>query len=183
MTQNDNELAKRIKNGDQNTFKILYVRYSDLLFAYILHHLNKDKETTADIWQDTWAIAIEKIESFQHKSSIFTWLCGIAKNKISDHYRDTKNKEQFQQTEKLQVDIDSEELEIELADAETTADVINVLAELSDEYRFLLMAKYIENKNIDEISRVIDKSYKATESMLTRAREAFRKKFIKMVKS
>jgi RNA polymerase sigma-70 factor, ECF subfamily len=78
---------------------------------------------------------------------------------------------------KLNFDIDTEELDVELIDIETQAVVIAVLANLSTEYRYLLEAKYIENKSIDEISNEIGKTYKATESMLTRARESFRKEF------
>ncbi|MCX6239490.1 MAG: sigma-70 family RNA polymerase sigma factor [Bacteroidia bacterium] len=183
MTQSDNELVKRIKNGEQSAFKVLYLKYSDLLFAYILHHLDKDKEVASDIWQETWVVFIEKINDFQHKSSIFTWLCAIAKNKISDYYMNAKKQERFKSIEKLHFDIDAEELEIELVDLETQADVITVLANLTDVHRYLLVTKYIENKGIDEISFEIGKSYKATESILTRAREAFRKEFRKIIKS
>jgi len=72
-------------------------------------------------------------------------------------------------------------LEFELVDLETQIDVITVLANLKDEYRYLLVAKYIENKSIDEISLETGKSYKTTESMLTRSREAFRMEF-KLIK-
>ena len=183
MTPSDNELVKEIKNGEQSAFKVLYLKYSDLLFAYILHHLDKDKEVASDIWQETWVVVIEKINDFQYKSSIFTWLCAIAKNKISDYYRNAKKKERFQRIEKLHFDIDAEELEIELVDLETQVDVITVLANLTDMDRYLLVAKYIENKGIDKISLEIGKSYKATESMLTRSREAFRKEFKQIIKS
>jgi len=183
MTQSDNELVKEIKNGEQSAFKILYLKYSDLLFAYILHHVDKNKEVASEIWQETWVVVIEKINDFQYKSSIFTWLCAIAKNKISDYYRNAKKKERFQSIEKLNFDIDVEELEIELVDLETQVDVITVLANLTDMYRYLLVAKYIENKGIDEISFKIGKSYKATESLLTRSREAFRKEFKQIIKS
>jgi DNA-directed RNA polymerase specialized sigma24 family protein len=87
----------------------------------------------------------------------------------------------FQSIEKNHFDIDAEELEIELVDLETQVDVITVLANLTDAYRYLLVAKYIENKGIDEISLEIGKSYKATESMLTRSREAFRKEFKQII--
>lgn len=63
-----------------------------------------------------------------------------------------KKKERFQRIEKLHFDIDAEELEIELMDLETQVDVITVLANLTDVYRYILVAKYIENKGIDEIS-------------------------------
>lgn len=183
MTQNDNQLVKEIKNGEQSAFKVLYLKYSDLLFAYILHHLDKDKDVASDIWQETWVVFIEKINDFQFKCSIFTWLCAIAKNKISDYYRNAKKQELFQSIGKLNFDIDTEEFEVELIDIETQVDVIVVLGKLTNEYRYLLEAKYIENKSIDEISCEIDKSYKATESMLTRAREAFRKEFKQIKKS
>lgn len=94
-----------------------------------------------------------------------------------------KKKERFQRIEKLHFDIDAEELEIELMDLETQVDVITVLANLTDVYRYILVAKYIENKGIDEISLETGKSYKATESMLTRSREAFRKEFKQIIKS
>jgi RNA polymerase sigma-70 factor, ECF subfamily len=96
MTQSDNQLVKEIKNGEQSAFKVLYLKYSDLLFAYILHHLDKDKDVAFDIWQETWVVFVEKINDFQNKSSIFTWLCAIAKNKISDYYRNTKKWKLFQ---------------------------------------------------------------------------------------
>ena len=177
MTQSDNELVKAINKGEQGAFKIIYDRYSDLLFTYIMHHLNNDKEMASDIWQDTWIVAVEKSKDFKSKSSFFTWLCAIAKNKISDYYRNAKKEEQFERIEKMHFDIDDEELNIELIDSKTQVEVITVLGSLEELYRDLLIAKYIDNKSIDEISTEMGKSYKATESLLSRSREAFRKEF------
>ena len=183
MTQNENELVRRIINGDQGAFKALYVKYSDLLFAYILHHLDKDKDTASDIWQETWVVFVEKINDFQNKCTIFTWLCAIAKNKIADYHRNAEKQDPFQSIDKLNFVMDAEELDAGSIDAETQVDVVTVLANLTGRYRYLLEAKYIENKSIDEISCLIGKSYKATESMLTRARESFRKAFRQIKKS
>lgn len=175
MALPDKELIKRIKNKSQSAFKDLYLKYSDLLFAYISHQLDNNKEVASDIWQETWIIAVEKIIDFQYKSNVFTWLCAIAKNKISDYYRLIEKQRKLNDEIKIYFDIDNEE--IELVDDRTQADVITVLANLIDEYRCLLMARYLENKSVEEISLVIGKSYKATESMLSRARNAFREKF------
>jgi len=183
MTPGDNDLVKEIKNGEQSAFRVLYLKYSDLLFAYILHHLDKDKDAASDIWQETWVVFVEKIHDFQFKSSIFTWLCAIAIKKISDYYRNAKKQELFQRIGNRYFDIDAEEPEAGSIDAKTQADVITVLANLTSAYRYLLEAKYIENKSIGELSCEIGKSYKATESMLTRARESFRKEFKQIIKS
>ena len=64
MTPGDNELVKGIIDGKQSAFQILYLKYSDLLFAYILHHLDHDREVASDIWQDTWVVFIEKVNDF-----------------------------------------------------------------------------------------------------------------------
>jgi RNA polymerase sigma-70 factor (ECF subfamily) len=177
MNPSDNDLVKKVRKGEQDAFKVLYLKYSDLLFAYIIHNLSNNQDIAPDIWQETWCIAVEKLDNFQFKSSFFTWLCAIAKNKIYDYYRQTKRQDSFVSAGKIHFDIDSEEIENELIDVETRSDVVTVLANLTDKYNYLLKAKYIENKSTDEIAVVIGKSYKATESMLTRARESFRKKF------
>ena len=146
----------------------MYLKYSDLLFAYILHQV--DKETATEIWQETWVVFAEKINDSQYRNTIFTWVSAIAKNKISDHYRNVKKQERFKDIDNLNFEFDTEELDIGSIDCETQADVVTVLAHLTSEYRYLLEAKYIENKSIDEISGEIGKSYKSTESMLARAK-------------
>jgi RNA polymerase sigma-70 factor (ECF subfamily) len=176
MTPSENELVKKIRKGDQDAFKVLYLKYSDLLFAFIIHNLD-NHDLAQDIWQETWCIAVEKLDNFQFKSSFFTWVCAIAKNKIYDYYRQTKRRESFVSIGGNHFDINSEETDNELINAETQSDVVMVLADLNEEYTFLLKAKYIENKSTDEIAITIGKSYKATESMLTRARDAFRNKY------
>ena len=175
--QSNNDLIKGVKNGDQEAFKILYSRYADLLYAFILYQLDKNREAASDIWQETWMSFIEKINSFQHKSNVFTWLCAISKNKIIDFYRLSKTQREFKNNLSYQFDIDKEEIKTEFIDNKTQSDVITILATLSDEHRKLLMLRYFENKSVNEISVEIGKSYKATESNLSRAREAFRKKF------
>ncbi|HPF50554.1 MAG TPA: sigma-70 family RNA polymerase sigma factor [Draconibacterium sp.] len=175
MALTDKELIGRIKTGNQDAFKELYHRYSDLLFAFIMIRLDNNNEASSDIWQETWIIAVEKISDFSFKSTVFTWLCAIAKNKISDYYRLNEKHRKISNEVRNHIDIDNEE--IDMVDDVVQEDVLTVLANLNEEYRYLLLSRYFENKSVEEISQAIGKSYKATESLLTRSREAFRKKF------
>jgi RNA polymerase sigma factor (sigma-70 family) len=52
--------------------------------------------------------------------------------------------------------------------------VTQVLGQLPSEYRAALVARYGEGRSVEEIAQLLDKSYKAAESTLSRAREAFR---------
>lgn len=174
MVQTDQRIIRKIRAGSQEAFKELYQKYSDLLFAYVLSRIDNDREAAKDIWQETWLIAVEKISDFNSGCTVFTWLCAIANNKISDYFRLKEKHRKFDTEMKLTIDIANDEIDVAGEGVQET--VIKVLADLSDEYRCLLMARYFENKSVDEISLEIGKSYKATESLLTRSRNAFRKK-------
>ncbi len=175
MAQTDKKIVRRINAGSQEAFTELYQKYSDLLFAYLLRRLDNDRDVAIDIWQETWLVAVEKISDFKSDCTVFTWLCAIANNKISDYFRLKEKHRKFDTVMKPTIDIDYDEVDVVNEDVQET--VIKVLADLSDEHRYLLMARYFENKSVDEISLQIGKSYKATESLLTRSRNAFRKKF------
>jgi len=61
-------------------------RHTRELFSWALHKVS-DKELAADLVQDTFLAAAEKIDSFKGNSSPKTWLFSILNNKIIDHYR------------------------------------------------------------------------------------------------
>ena len=45
------------------------------------------REAAEDLVQDTFMVACQRWETFERKSEVRTWLFGILKNKIADHYR------------------------------------------------------------------------------------------------
>jgi RNA polymerase sigma-70 factor (TIGR02943 family) len=53
-----------------------------------------DKELAKDLVQETFATAFEQKDRFERKSSPKTWLLGILKNKIFDHYRKSYSRPQ-----------------------------------------------------------------------------------------
>ncbi len=65
-------------------------KYSDTLFKIALYRVN-DRSDAEDLVQETFIAAHRAAESFQGKSSEKTWLLGILKHKILDHYRSKMN--------------------------------------------------------------------------------------------
>ena len=51
------------------------------------------------------------------------------------------------------------------------------LAELSGEQRIVLVLRYLDQLPVREIATIIGRSEKATESLLSRAREGFRRAY------
>ncbi len=60
--------------------------HADYLYAYAISRIN-DEEQAKDLVQETFLAALEKVNSFEGKSSERTWLTAILRNKIVDVYR------------------------------------------------------------------------------------------------
>lgn len=60
--------------------------YGDTLYRYAFLHCN-DRETAEDLVQDTFIAALRSFSSYKGGSSLRTWLIGILKHKLMDHYR------------------------------------------------------------------------------------------------
>jgi RNA polymerase sigma-70 factor (ECF subfamily) len=69
-------------------------QYADYLFRYALLHL-RDRSLAEDAVQETFLAALECYGGFNGDSSLKTWLLGILKHKIIDHFRKSWRQTQF----------------------------------------------------------------------------------------
>lgn len=60
--------------------------HGDYLYAFALSRV-RDEFLAEDLVQDTLLAAMQAQKTFREKSSEKTWLCGILKHKIIDHFR------------------------------------------------------------------------------------------------
>ena len=63
--------------------------YGDALFGFAMARV-KDRATAEDMVQETFLAAMRGLARFKGRSSIKTWLFGILKHKLIDHYRKNK---------------------------------------------------------------------------------------------
>jgi RNA polymerase sigma-70 factor (ECF subfamily) len=172
-------LVSRAMAGSEAALAALYDRYADPLFAFIHHHLDAPRADVEDVFQETWLAALRSLQSYRGKTRIFFWLCGIARHKIADrsfHLR----KERFQGAPLIKGEALAGLVEEGplpdglLAQIETRSLVVEALALLPAEYRSALLARYVEECGVPEIARRLGRTYKATESLLSRARSSLR---------
>ncbi len=174
----DLTLARRTAAGDEAALRTLYERYADPLFAYICHCFAGARGDAEEIWQDTLLVALRSLENYRGQSRLFTWLCGIARNKIADRLRSrgqpTTVFSEVSNKQLAAVLEDGPLPEEILARRATRLQVIEALMALPEEYRLALTARYAQERSVEEVAQLLGKSYKATESILSRARAAFR---------
>src|SRR5262245_47626143 len=111
--------------------------------------------------------ALRSMGSFGGRSSLRTWLFGIARNKAHERLRERGRPQALP-------DLEATDLSEEVAQSEETAARVGAaLAELPVEYRRALEDKYVRGLSLAEIARRRGRTFKATESLVVRARRAF----------
>ncbi len=171
--------------GDRAAAASLFEGHLDGLYEFVHWRLGSDRASAEDVVQDTFLVALQRMDSFDGRSSLHTWLCGIAKNRIRMARRKRRPvaladilEEADPEIFDVLADLESAELpEWALEREETRALVGATLSSLPPEYRDALLQKYVAGLSVNEMAMRAGKSPKATESRLTRARVALARVF------
>lgn len=84
----DNELVQHYREGDANSFKVLFERYQGTVFGYIFS-LVKDKEIANEIFEHTFYKVIYTIKRDQYnfESEFSPWVLRTAQRLIKSYFR------------------------------------------------------------------------------------------------
>lgn len=176
----DQKLIKEILNNNKKAISIFYKTYQARLLNFILRKVNNKKDAE-EILQDTFLSALDNLPIFRGNSSLFTWLCSIARHETADFFRRKKIKTIVFSRIPFLKKIVSEALgpDLALQEKETKMKIFKTLRSLSEGYEEILRLKYIDDLSMAEIADQLKTTVKAVESKLFRARLAFQKEFVK----
>ena len=184
--EQDRSLAAKVAAGDQGAFDVFFREYFPRLFRFTLTRVDNNEELAEEIVQRTMCIVVRKMGSYRGEALLFTWLCQICRNETSSVFR--------QRNLELREDIPIEDhpavqaaLESVAADdgrpesalrRDEIANFVRVTLEhLPANYASALEMKYVRGCSVREIADSLSVGEKAAESILTRARVAFRERF------
>jgi RNA polymerase sigma-70 factor, ECF subfamily len=179
----DRQLAQRLIGGDQQAFRAFFAQYAQLLAAFVLRRSNMDRAAAEDIVQNVMIRALRALPDYRAEASLLTWMCQICRSELADVRRRTARRP-------ATVSMDSDastaaavgqlrglaelEPERQAALGEHTGAVVRVLERLPERYTWALEWKYGEDMSVEEIGRQLGISATAAQSLLARARDAFR---------
>jgi RNA polymerase sigma-70 factor (ECF subfamily) len=156
-------------SGDDAAWRTLYEDAFAGLYGYALWRCGGLRDRADDVAQDTWLTAVRRLKAFDPERGDFaSWLRGIASNLLRNHFRKERRGGPIQVLDGLAVVNDS------AAERDRAEHVAVALAALPDHYEAVLRAKYLDGRAVAEIASATDSTEKAVESLLTRARQAFR---------
>lgn len=178
----DLALARALLKGDEREFDRFFEEYFPRLYRFALTRLESDEDAVKDVVQATLTNAVRSMKSYRGDASMFTWLCTICRNEIAAYYRRLARSVPVVAADDEAIRPILESLE---ADASASPDarhqrvqvvrlVQEVLDHLPTNYGNALEWKYIEGFSVSEIAGRLEISELAAQSVLARARNAFR---------
>ena len=177
-------LVKRMLRGDQEAFAAFFDAHFAPLFRFALRRTGGDADAAEEIVQATLSAAVRKLATFRGEASLLTWLTTFCRHEISAYFRARQRMpplvELRDDLPEIRAAIESISADDPVARRETSAQVQSVLDSLPSRYGDVLEWKYIEGLPVTGIAERLGVSAKAAESMLTRARVAFRDAFAAM---
>jgi RNA polymerase sigma-70 factor (ECF subfamily) len=165
-------LRDAVLAGDEQAWRALYVGAFDGLRAYAHWRCAGLGDLADEVVQETWLVAVRRIRSFAPESGSFNgWLRGIAANVLRNHLR----RQVHRNGRARPVPTGTvEPADVPLQRREEAERVARTLAELPEHYEAVLRAKYLDGQSGADIAAERVESSKAVESLLNRARQAFR---------
>jgi RNA polymerase sigma-70 factor (ECF subfamily) len=165
-------LRDAVAAGDEAAWRAWYEAEYAPLEGYVLWRCGGLRDLADDVLQDTWLTAVRRMRAFDPAAGSFHgWLCGIAANVLRNQLRAGRRRRQ----EPLNGEPAKEDGVV--ADRERAQRVAAALAELPERYEAVLRMKYLDRSSVAEIAAQTGETEKTVESLLGRARAAFREAY------
>jgi RNA polymerase sigma-70 factor, ECF subfamily len=163
-----------VLGGDEAAWRAWYEEHCAALEAYVHWRCGGTRDLAEDVLQETWLTAVRAVRRFCPEAGSFRqWLCGVAANIVRNQLRARRRRARRQRTIPSPASAPDPSTNVDGREARAEA-VASALAALPERYERVLRAKYLDQRRVEEIATAWGETPKAIESLLTRAREAFR---------
>ena len=134
----------------------IYSEHAAEVYKFLLK-LCSDASLAEDLMQDTFLKAIEKIDTFDDRCKLTSWLCQIAKNTYFDHLRKKQRRPHFL-LEDENTEPSAPSFEDSLDKDETAREIRNAVHQLNEPYKEVFMLRVYAELSFKEISSMFGKS-------------------------
>ena len=155
----------KLQNGDQAAWSTLVDEWSPRLYNYLVYN-TRNEDDAKDVLSETLFGLVQSIGTFDGNVTLATFIYAIAYRKVADYWR--RSQQTVELSESLSVG-GPNSMRIELAEA---------LEELPELAQQVLLLRYHVGLSVAEIAEILGRSYKATESLLSRVRSQFQHAFV-----
>jgi len=164
------DLARPLLN-EAVAFRAFYDDALPRVYSYFFHRFGGVAAVAEELTQETFFAAVAEIRKGREIIDPLHWVLGIARHKLMDHYRRLERQERAVEVSREAVDAEASTWEA----VERRELTLRALAAVPAMQRAALVLRYLDDLSVAEVARALGRSVHATESLLTRGRESFRR--------
>lgn len=167
---NDELLIQQFKNGNSDAFNALYQRYLPGVYNRVRYVI--PETDVEDVTQEVFIAALKSLPSFRGEAQFGTWLRTLTNHKIAEYYRKRNRKQEAPQVPLIEA-LGRSEGNSARALEERIA-IRKALQKLSDQHREVILLRFAEGLQFNEIAKLTGQNLEATKSLFRRAISALR---------
>ncbi len=178
--ESDNDFStalEKARHGDRAAFDLLVRNYANMVTGLAFRMLGSQDEAL-DCAQDAFVRAWENISRYDPKWSIATWLRRIVTNLALDRLRRRRSHPDLQEAFEETLPSGGELPDAAAERREEAAVVRDVIEDLPDKYRVVIVLRDMEGVDIAEIARITGANSATVRWRLHRARAIFRDRWL-----
>lgn len=159
-------------DGETGTLEATFESYANSVYSFLLSRCGC-VVVAEDLTAETFHAASRQFTLGRGHEVTRPWLFVVAKRRLVDHWRSEGARQRGIDRLKSEASRGPED-----TGSRPEVSAVDVaLASLPDRYRAALVLRYLEDFSVSEVADALCLSYKACESVLTRARKAFARSY------
>ena len=178
MSRDDEaQLVRRAKQGDQAAFAEIYTRHHDAVYAYLYYRVN-DVQVAEDLTGEVFLRLVAKMDRYTYRGRpILAWMYTIARNLLIDHQRKQAQAGMLALEDRW---VTSDPSPPEVAERGLTRDcLIRSLRHLTEDQQHVILHRLIEGRSNAEVASLLGKTEGAVKSLQHRAVASLRRAVMK----
>lgn len=166
--QEEAKLVQRACQGDAQAVGTLYARHQPAVFTYIYYRVS-DQACAEDLTAEVFVRMVDRLPGYSEQGRpILAWLYTIARNLVIDHYRAADARRSLPLEERLAAG--AGDRPADAAEARLAQECLaRALRHLTEEQRQVILLKFVEDREIEEVAAVLGKNERAIRSLQHRA--------------
>jgi len=180
--QNEEELIKKLQQGEQEAFKKAIDLYQNMVYNTIISIVQNEADAE-DITQEVFIQVYQSVGSFKGDAKFSTWLYRITIAKSLDNEKRKRRKKRFAFIQRLFGENGEDQYHpvefnhpgVLLDNKEKAGELFKALKKIPDKQRLAFTLSKIEGLNNNEIAEIMNTTFYAVESLLARAKANLKK--------
>ncbi|MBT3412823.1 MAG: sigma-70 family RNA polymerase sigma factor [Candidatus Jacksonbacteria bacterium] len=178
----DEELVK-LTLQDNQYFLCLMRNYEEKLMRYIKRISNASTEEAEDVLQEVYIKVYQNLNDFDTSLKFSSWIYRITRNEVISTFRKKSSRPQSFGGEAAEIILEKMASDLDTKKAVDTEylqkNIYTILEKMDIKYKEVLVLRYLEEKDYNEISDILKKPVGTVSTLLNRAKKNFKKELDK----